>query len=136
MLPKVNRLKKKQDIERVFKKGEGFKEDLLFLKIAKDRSSQTRFAFIISKKVSQKAVIRNRIRRKLSEAVGTRLKKLKKGIDALVIVRPGFAIKDFWEMDEVINKIFAKANILKIQKPCLTGRQAKSKFQTNFKIPA
>jgi len=39
-------------------------------------------------------------------------------------------------MDEVINKIFAKAKILKIQKPCLTGRQAKSKFQTNFKIPA
>jgi len=112
MLSKVNRLKKKQDIERVFKKGGGFKEDFLVLKIAKNRLSQARFAFIVSRGVSKKAVIRNRIRRKLSEAVRMRLKKLKKGIDALLIARPGFAIKDFWEMDEVIDKLFKKAGIL------------------------
>jgi len=111
MLPKVNRLKKKQDIERVFKKGEGFKEDFLVLKIAENKLSQSRFAFVVSQKVSKKAVIRNKIRRQLSEAVGMRLKKLKKGIDALLIARPDFAIKDFWEMDEVIDRLFKKAGI-------------------------
>lgn len=113
MLPKVDRLKKKQDIEWVFQKGEGFKEDFLVLKIAKNRLSQARFAFIVSRGVSKKAVIRNRIRRKLSEAVGMRLKKLKKGIDVLIIARPGFAIKDFWEMDEVVDKLFKKTGIIK-----------------------
>jgi len=120
MLPKVNRLKKKQDIERVFKKGEGSKEDFLVLKIAKNRLSQTRFAFIISRKVSKKAVIRNKIRRQLSEAVGTRLKKLKKerhpptthqGMDVVLIALPGLEKKDFWEMDEVVDKLFKKAGM-------------------------
>jgi len=111
MLPKANRLKKKQDIEWVFKKGKGFKEDFLILKITKNRLSQARFAFVISQKVSKKAVIRNKIRRQLSEVIRMRLKKLKKGIDVLLITLPGFAIKDFWEMDEVIDKLFKKAGI-------------------------
>lgn len=36
MLPEVNRLKKEKDFERVFKKGRGYKEDFLYLKIVKN----------------------------------------------------------------------------------------------------
>jgi len=113
MLPKINRLKKKKDIERVFEKGKRFKEDFLILKITKNALSQTRFGFIVSKKVSKKATLRNKIKRRLREIVSKKGKKLKKGLDALLIAYPGFETKDFWEIDETLNKLLKKAKCLK-----------------------
>ena len=45
MLPKENRLKKKKDFEKVFKEGQGFKEDFLFLKVVKNNLNLTDLAF-------------------------------------------------------------------------------------------
>lgn len=121
MLPKINRLKKKKDIERVFKKGKGFKEDFLILKIAKNALSQTRFGFVVSQKVSKKATLRNKIKRRLREMVSKKGKKLKKGrhpsatrsgMDVVLIALPGLETKDFWEIDETLNKLFKKAKCL------------------------
>ncbi len=55
MLPKINRLQKEKEIEEVFKKGKGFKEDFLIFKTAKNSLKTSRFGFIISKKISKKA---------------------------------------------------------------------------------
>jgi len=118
MLPKINSLKKRKDIERVFEKGKRFKEDFLILKITKNALSQTRFGFIVSKKVSKKATLRNKIKRKLREIVSKKGKKLKKGchpsvtrpgMDILLIALPGLETKDFWEIDETLNKLFKEA---------------------------
>jgi len=110
MLPKINRLKKRKDIEKVFEKGKRFKEDFLILKITKNALSQTRFGFIVSKKVSKKATLRNKIKRKLREIVSQ--KRIKKGIDILLITMPGLETKDFWEIDETLNELFKKAKCL------------------------
>ena len=64
MLSKVNRLKKRKDFKKVFEEGRGFKEGPLYLKIKESNLAHSRFGFTISKKVSKKAVIRNRIKRK------------------------------------------------------------------------
>jgi len=111
MLPKTNRLKKKKDIERVFKNGKGFKEDFLILKTVKNNLKNSRFAFIVSQKVSKKAALRNKIRRRLSELVRLKLKNIKTGIDVVLLSTPGLEEKDFWEIEETINKLFAKAKI-------------------------
>ena len=110
MLPKIYRLKKRKDIEGVFEKGKRFKEDFLILKITKNALSQTRFGFIVSKKVSKKATLRNKIKRKLREIVSQ--KRIKKGIDILLITMPGLETKDFWEIDETLNELFKKAKCL------------------------
>jgi len=112
MFPKINRLKKKQDIERVFGKGKRLKEDFLILKITKNALSQTRFGFIVSQKVSKKAILRNKIKRKLREIVNKKGKNFKKGLDVLLIACPGLEKKDFWEIDETLNKLFKKAKCL------------------------
>ena len=111
MSPKINSLKKRKDIERVFEKGKRFKEDFLILKITKNALSQTRFGFIVSKKVSKKATLRNKIKRKLREIVSQ--KEVKKGIDILLIAMPGLETKDFWGIDETLSKLFKKAKCLK-----------------------
>jgi len=113
MLPQTSRLKKKKDIERVFKKGKGVKEDFLILKTVKNDLNETRFGFIVSQKISKKANIRNKIKRRLRELVKVKLKKLKKGTDNLIIVLPGLETKDFWEIEETITKLIKKAQVLK-----------------------
>jgi len=109
MLPKINRLKKKKDIERVFRSGKGIKEDFLILKTAQSSLKNPRFAFIVSSKVSKKAVLRNKIRRRLSKLAALKIGKIKKNIDFVLIAAPGLENKDFWETDETINKLFQKA---------------------------
>jgi ribonuclease P protein component len=111
VLPKQNRLKKKKDFERVLKEGKGFKEDFLFLKILKNNLEFSRFGFIVSQKVSKKATVRNKIKRRLREIVRLRLKRIKRGIDGVLIALWGLENKSFKEMEETINKIFKRAKI-------------------------
>lgn len=113
MLPEINRLKKKKDFENVLKKGKGYKEDFLYLKIIKNNLKNSRFGFIVSNKFSKKAVIRNKIKRRLKSLTEIKLSKIEKGIDGVIIVRPGLEINDFWELEEKINKLFEKAKIIK-----------------------
>jgi len=112
MLAKANRLKKKKDFERVFKIGRGFKEDFLFLKNAKNNLKSSRFAFIISKKFSKKATLRNKIKRRLSELIRLKMPEIQKGIDGIIVIMPGLEKTDFWELEEIINKLFQKAGII------------------------
>ncbi len=111
MLPKRNRLKKNKDFENVFKKGQGFKEDFLYLKIKENNLKSSRFGFVVSKKFSQKATERNKIKRRLRELVKAKLPKIKEGIDGVITTMPGLRIIDFWELEKIINKLFKKANI-------------------------
>jgi len=113
MLPKANRLKKNKDFENVFKKGQGFKEDFLYLKIKKNNPESSRFGFVVSKKFSQKATERNKIKRRLRELVKVKLPKIKEGIDVVIIVMPGFKTDDFLELEKIVNKLFKKAGMLK-----------------------
>jgi len=113
MLPRSNRLKKQKDIKRVLEKGKRYKEDFLILKATPNHLEATRFGFIVSQKFSKKAALRNKMKRKLREIVRLRFQKIKKGMDALVIVLPGLENKDFWEVDEALEKLLKKAKILK-----------------------
>jgi len=112
MLPKENRLKKNKDFKKVFKDGKGFKEDFLVLKKAKNNLEISRFGFAVSKTFFKKATLRNKIKRRLREAVRIRLNEIKKGIDAVIIAGPGLETKDFREIKEIVNKLFKKAKII------------------------
>lgn len=113
MLPKMYRLKKNKDIDKVFKKGKTIKEDFLILKILKNNLTKNRFSFIVSQKVSKKATLRNKIKRRLSELVRIKFKKIRKNIDVIIIAVPGLETKDFWEIKESLDKLFEKAGIKK-----------------------
>ena len=112
MLPKNNRIKKKKDFDKIFNKGRFFREDFLVLRFLSNNLKNSRFGFIVSQKVSKKAVLRNRIKRRLRELVKMKLRKMAKGMDFLIIACPGLETKDFWEMEEIINKLFKKAKIV------------------------
>lgn len=82
-LNKKNRLKKKHDFGEVFKKGKAVKGIFLFIKYGKNGLDVPRLSFVVSLKVSKKAVVRNRIRRILSEVARGKVKSLN-GYDIVV----------------------------------------------------
>lgn len=112
MLCKINRIKKKKDFEVIFKKGKSFKNSFLLFKTLPNNLKDTRFGFVVSNKVSKKAVVRNKIRRRMGEVIRLNLNDIKKGIDVVIVVLPGFEKKDFTETKEVLNKILRELNLI------------------------
>jgi ribonuclease P protein component len=109
MLPLKNRIQKKKDIEMIFKKGRTFKEASLILKTMRNDLGTSRFGFIVSQKVSKKANIRNKIKRRLREIV--RLHPLEINTDNLFITLPGMEKNDFAETKRIAEKLLSKAKI-------------------------
>jgi len=112
MLPKENRLKKKKDFEKLFKDGMSFQEKFLALKINKNNLSNNRFGFIVSKKISKKAVVRNKIKRQFREIVRKEINNYRKGFDVAVIALPGVELKTFEEVSRALERAFKKIKIL------------------------
>ncbi len=113
MLYAQNRLRKEKDFERVFKKGEKAKGDSLFLRFAENNLSQSRFGIVVSKKVSLKATERNRIKRKIGEAIREILPSVKKGWDVVVLVAPSFLSRGEDLCEAAVKDIFKKAKLLR-----------------------
>ena len=115
MLAKENRLRLKNDFKRVFEKGKFYQEGFLAVKILSNDSDVSRFGFIVSKKISKKAVVRNKIKRRLRESVRLKLKNgsIKNGFDAAVLARPEIIDKSFFEIDGAVGKLLEKAGVLK-----------------------
>src|SRR3989344_862732 len=113
MLPKTNRLRKEKDFGKLFKKGKSFKEGFLILKIVKNDLKESRFGFIVSQKVSKKAVLRNKVKRRLRDIVRRNIKNIEKGIDAALIALPGLEKKNFLETKGILEALFKKAGLVK-----------------------
>lgn len=112
MLSKKNRITEEKDFDRIFKKGKSFKENFLILKIIPNSLQINRFAFIISKKVSKSAIVRNKIKRQLRELTKIKIDGIKKGFDGVFIVLPGLEDRDSLELKNIFNNLFKKAKII------------------------
>jgi len=112
MLKRENRLQKEKEIERVFRRGKGFKEDLLALKLLKNDLGENRFAIVVSQKVAKRASLRNKIRRRLREAVKGKRGGARAGMDIVLVALPGFEKKEFEEIKKSLTKLFLKAKLL------------------------
>ncbi|MFA5355201.1 MAG: ribonuclease P protein component [Candidatus Paceibacterota bacterium] len=106
---KISRLQKKSDIDSVFKKGKSFREGLILLKVLKTDLESSRFAFVISHKVSKKSTVRNKLRRRLKNIFQSFLKDGKgTSADILVIAFPGLEKKEYKELGETVERVFKR----------------------------
>ena len=112
MLLKINRLRQKKDFKKLFQEGKSFKNNFLILKIAQNNLKESHFGFIVSKKVSKKAILRNKIKRRLRDIIRQNIKDIKKGIDVVLIILPGLEKKNFLEIKEILNTLFKKAGLV------------------------
>lgn len=87
MLPKANRLRRRKDIQTLFSKGESVFDDVCGLKYRRNQRDETRVAVIVGKRISKKAVVRNRIRRRIREIIRLNLGDIEKGFDIALLVQ-------------------------------------------------
>lgn len=105
MLPAINRLKKDADFERVVRGGNRTKIGPILVCVAPKTFEQPRFGFVVSKKVSKSAVIRNRFKRLIREQIRLSLNKIKLDKDAVVILLYN---TDEKQVVEAVNKQVSK----------------------------
>lgn len=80
--------------------------DFLHIKYKPNHLTKNRFRIIVDLKVSKKAVIRNKIRRRLKEIL--RQFEMKQGYDIVVITTPAIVKQGFKEIKEAILPKIAK----------------------------
>ena len=112
MLPKINRIKKRKDFEAIFKNSKSLKNSLFSLKTAKNNLGLNRFGFVVSLKVSKNATVRNKVRRRLVEAIKTQKENIKNGTDAVLVAFSGIEKKEFSEIKEAVKDSLTKAGII------------------------
>ena len=87
MLTKTYILKKRSDFEVVKDKGRLYQSPLFGMLVMSENVEETKFGFLISKKVSKRAVDRNRIRRLMAEAVRFKINEIKKKVWVVFLVK-------------------------------------------------
>jgi len=113
MLYAQHRLTKRSDIERVYKKGRSFFVKNLGIRIAKNDLKISRFTVVTSLKLSKKAVVRNKLKRRLREIIRKEiLPSIKSGFDGVVLTKVGLLELSFDDIREQTTKLFKKAKLI------------------------
>lgn len=111
MLKKQNRLKKERDFKKILKEGRGLRQKNIFFKFLINDLGESRFGFVVSKKISNKAVVRNRVKRRMREAVHNAFPGIKVGVDGAFIALEGIEEDSFQEIEETIMLLLKRAGI-------------------------
>ncbi len=109
MLDKAHRLNKHGSYSFVYRNGKRLSEPDVVLFFTPART--VRVGFSVSNKVG-KAVVRNKVKRRLRAAAGLKLSRLK-GCQAVVSANPSAAGKDYSTLDGELTRLFERAGLLK-----------------------
>jgi ribonuclease P protein component len=106
MIAKKHRIEREK-IAYILKKGKSYKSSLFIVRYKKNNRGIHRFAVIISKKISAKAVIRNRFKRQIYEAIRNKLKttEIKENLDIIIIPKKTTKEYDYQEIEKDIESI-------------------------------
>ena len=108
MLKKTNRLLKNTDFARIMRRGRAVASGDFLLKYAKTDSSQSRFGFVISVKVSKKATERNLLKRQIREIIRNNIKIIAGGYNFVFVARKSALNLTFSELKEEIMRLLSK----------------------------
>jgi ribonuclease P protein component len=125
MLPKRYRLRHRLDVQRVRRRGKIWRHPLAILLALPaeqavnqmdgaadhNRLSETRFAFVASRRVGH-AVVRNRAKRVLRAAVQANLGKLEPGWDCVFVAREETPGASYQEVESSVRQLLSRAQIL------------------------
>jgi len=104
--PKKNRVAKEKDFQTVWQNGQIYHSDIMFLKIKKNNLNYPRFAIIVSKKISGKAVVRNKIKRQLNEILRQYQNLLPNNSDTVIYTKPLIKTKTYQEVAKIFSALF------------------------------
>ena len=112
MLKKQNRLKKRKEFAYIYKHGEYSACKILSIIYCKGYNKSTKVGFSVSNKIGH-AVIRNRIKRQMREAVKSLVPMLHSRYNYIIVARTGIENCDYAEIQKSIIYCLNKAGLLK-----------------------
>ncbi len=92
----------------VYREGSSWRSNLVVMKILPNGLVLSRYGFSVSKRVG-KAVVRNRVKRRLREIL--RLTPLEPGWDIVFIARPAAAGADYTSLKESVEGLLSRARL-------------------------
>lgn len=111
MLPQRFRLRRSREFARVRRAGRSAGTSLLVLYVLPRRSPQARVGFSVSKRVGN-AVVRNRVKRHMREAIRLHLPQLRSGQDLVLIARPSAAAARHQQVVESVTYLLRKMDAI------------------------
>lgn len=104
-------LKRNKEFRRTFRQGKSAGSRLLVLIHSSSRQPGIRIGFAVSKKIGS-AVVRNRVKRRLREAVTPLLPEIHPGCRLIFIARSPITDAGFKEIESTVRRLLVKAGLL------------------------
>ena len=102
-------LTKRRQFEAVREHGQPHSNALVSLRTASNGSEVTRYGFTVSRRVG-KAVVRNRVKRRMREAV--RHVPVISGLDIVITAREGMASASYLQIQKALHDVLRRARVL------------------------
>ena len=107
------RLRANADFQRVRREGDTRVHPLLVISTLRNRLDHSRFGFVVGRRIGN-AVERNRIKRRMREAVRARVQRneIAAGWDVVLIARHSLRDASFHQVDEAIGLLLRRAGLV------------------------
>lgn len=112
MFPSVNRLRNEKDIKTLFAKGRSVFDVTLGIRFVPNNLPVTRFTVVVGTKISKRAVVRNKIKRRIRGIVEKRLLSIKPGFDVLFLVKKETIDQTHKQLVEQVERMFKRAKLV------------------------
>ena len=104
------RLRYNSDFQRVRQHGRFYASPLMVLAFLRNELDHSRFGFVVSKRLG-KAVQRNKIKRRIREAVRLRLPWIKSGFDVVFIARQPMRQASYQQIEQTLDTLLKKTGL-------------------------
>ncbi|MCQ2571053.1 MAG: ribonuclease P protein component [Candidatus Saccharibacteria bacterium] len=113
MLSRLYRFHSRGGVRYTYQHGKTIRDSKISLVFASNARKKQRYAVVVSKKVLKAAVGRNKIRRRVYEAIRLELPKIQQPVDCIFIVyTKEIATIEFKELRNLIHNLLIEAKII------------------------
>lgn len=126
-MQRANRLRRRNDFAAAYQRGRAWSNELLAVRVLANGLPLSRFGFAVGKRVG-KAVVRNRVKRRLREIV--RSLHPAGGWDVVIIARPAAADVDFASLGAAVRSLFGRARLLEQVRSPVSGVRSEGSDET------
>lgn len=118
------RIRNHLEFQRLYQEGRSFANKAAVLYVMQGKCATARVGFAAGRKLG-KAVVRNRVKRRMREAVRQLWPQVRPGVELLVIARAGALAMDFVEIRRRIADLLQRARVLAAEGRLDTSRDGK-----------